>query len=178
MPLDAAIKSQGHARWFALQTLPRHEKRVRERLEYSGIHCFLPIYTKSNRWKNGCTALIEFPLFPSYMFVEITVQECGRLLVDPGVTRVIGAGRNPVAIPESEIQALQHAMRVGSLQPHDYLAAGQKVRIKKGPLLDLTGVLVRIDSNFRVVLTSNLIRQGASVEVDFDDVEVLASTIS
>jgi transcription antitermination factor NusG len=92
------------------------------------------------------------------------------------VTRVIGTGREPVAIPESEIQALQHAIIIGQLQPHDYLTVGQKVRIKTGPLADLTGILVRKNNDFRVVLMLDLIRQGASVEVDFDDVEPMPST--
>jgi len=176
MQLDVALDSQSQLCWFAVQTLPRHEKRVRQRLEYSGIHCFLPLYTKLNRWNNGCMARVEFPLFPSYMFVEMGKRECGRILVDPGVTRVVGTGREPVAIPESEIQALRHAIIIGQLQPHDYLTVGQKVRIKKGPLADLTGILVRKNSDFRVVLMLDLIRQGASVEVDFDDVEPMPST--
>ena len=174
MPMDVALESQVQACWFAVQTLPRHEKRVRQRLEYSGIHCFLPVYTKVNRWKNGCTARVEFPLFPSYMFVELGMQECGRILFDPSVTRVIGTGRKPVAILESEIQALQQAAGLGNLQPHDYLTVGEKVRINKGPLANLTGILVRKSSDFRVVLMLDLIRRGASVEVDFDDVEPMA----
>jgi transcriptional antiterminator NusG len=173
---DVALQSQSQLCWFAVQTLPRHEKRVRQRLEYSGIHCFLPLYTKLNRWNNGCTARVEFPLFPSYMFIELGNREYGRILLDPGVTRVIGTGREPVAIPENEIQALQQATLLGKLHPHDYLTMGQKVRIKKGPLADLTGILVRKDSDFRVVLKLDLIRQGASVEVDFEDIEPMALT--
>ncbi len=110
------------------------------------------------------------------MFIELGKRECGRILLDPSVTRVIGTGREPVAIPENEIQALKQATLLGKLQPHDYLAVGQKVRIKKGPLRDLTGILVRKDSDFRVVLKLDLIRQGASVEVDFDDIEPMALT--
>jgi len=176
IPMNAALESQAQACWFAFQTLPRHEKRVRQRLEYSGIHCFLPVYTKVSRWKNGCTARVEFPLFPSYMFVELGMRECGRILLDPSVTRVIGTGREPVAIPESEIQALQQVAVLGNLQPHDYLTVGEKVRINRGPLANLTGILVRKNSDFRVVLMLDLIRRGASVEVDFDDVEPMACT--
>jgi len=173
---NVALEAQVQACWFAVQTLPRHEKRVRQRLEYSGIHCFLPVYTKVNRWKNGCTARVEFPLFASYMFVELGTRECGRILLDPSVMRVIGTGREPVAIPQSEIQALQQAAVLGNLQPHAYLTVGERVRINKGPLANLTGILVRKNSDFRVVLMLDLIRQGASVEVDFDDVEPVACT--
>jgi transcriptional antiterminator RfaH len=178
MPKYIALESQAQASWFAVQTLPRHEKRVRQRLEDSGIHCFLPVYIKVNRWKNGCTARVEFPLFPSYMFVEVGRQECGRILLNPSVTRVIGTGREPVAIPGSEIRSLQQAAVLGNLQPHDYLTVGEKVRINKGPLANLTGILIRKNSDFRVVLMLDLIRHGASVEVDFDDVEPMACTVA
>ena len=173
-PTDVTSETTIQAEWFALQTLPRHEKRVRERLQYNGVHCFLPVYSKVKRWKNGCTPRIEFPLFPTYIFVELRMRECSRMLVDPGVTRVIGTGRGPVAIPDAEIQTLRNAILAGSLQPHHYLTVGQRIRVKKGPLAGLIGILVRKNSDFRVVLTLDLIRQGASVEVAFDDVEPCA----
>jgi transcription antitermination factor NusG len=56
-------------------------------------------------------------------------------------------------------------------EPHPYLAIGQKVRIKSGPLAEMTGYLVRESGGLRVVLSVDLIRQAAAVEVDADDVE-------
>ena len=168
-PVPSATDS---ANWYAVQTIPRHEKRVQERLEFRGVHCFLPVYTKISRWKNGCTARVEFPLFPTYMFVELGAHERGCVLADPGVARIVGSSREPVSIPNSEIEALQQAS--GRLQPHDYLVAGEKVRIKRGPLADLTGILVRKSNDLRLILKLDLIRQGASVEVALDDVEAIA----
>ena len=163
--------SQTSSRWYAVHTMPRHEKRVQERLEYRGLRCFLPVYTKTSRWNNGCTASVEFPLFPTYMFVELAERAYARILIDPGVRRIVGTGREPVAIPHSEIESLQRAARTAPLQPHDYLTAGETVRITRGPLAGLTGILIRKNSDLRVVLQLDLIRQGASVEVALEDVE-------
>jgi transcription antitermination factor NusG len=62
-------------------------------------------------------------------------------------------------------------MQSHNLEPHAYLALGQKVRIKSGPLADLTGFLVRQSGGLRVVICVELIRQAAAVEVNADDVE-------
>ena len=167
--------AQISSHWYAVHTMPRHEKRVRERLEFRGLRCFLPVYTKTSRWNNGCTASVEFPLFPTYMFVELAERAYARILIDPGVRRIVGTGREPVAIPLREIESLQRAGRITPLQPHDYLTAGETVRITRGPLADLTGILIRKNNDFRVVLQLDLIRQGASVEVALDDVELISA---
>jgi transcription antitermination factor NusG len=168
-------KSLEALHWYAVQTVPRHEKRVQERLEFRGIHCFLPVYTKMSRWKNGVTARVELPLFPTYLFVELAAEARGSVLVDPGVSRLVGSGREAIAVPRAEIEALQQAALLGQLQPHDYLVAGERVRIRRGPLADLTGILVRKNNDLRLVLKLDLIRQGASVEVAIEDVEAVVA---
>jgi len=115
MQSHVPLESQTQLSWFAGKTWPRDKKGVRQHLEYSGNHCFLALYAKLKRWNNGCKALVEFPLFLSYNFVEMGKRECGRILVDPGVARVNGTGREPATMPGSEIQALRHATLFGKL---------------------------------------------------------------
>jgi transcription antitermination factor NusG len=55
---------------------------------------------------------------------------------------------------------------------------GQKVRIKSGPLAGVEGFLVRQSSGLRVVISMDLIRQAAAVEVDADDVEPMGPASS
>lgn len=62
-------------------------------------------------------------------------------------------------------------MQGRKFEPHPYVAVGQKVRIKSGPLANLTGFLIRQSGGLRVVLCVELIRQAAAVEVDVEDVE-------
>ena len=59
------------AHWYALNTYPRHEKRVHQELGLRAIECFLPLYEAARRWKNGCNVRVELPLFPGYISVRI-----------------------------------------------------------------------------------------------------------
>jgi transcription antitermination factor NusG len=159
------------ANWYAVQTVPRHEKKLREDLQLRAMENFLPIYEAVHRWKNGCKVRVELPLFPGYLFVKIDPRDRFKVLSLPGAVSIVGSPSGPWALPETEITSLRTSMTMCRLEPHPFLAVGQKVRIKTGPLPDMTGFLVRHSGGFRVVLSVELIRRSASVEVDADNVE-------
>jgi transcription antitermination factor NusG len=83
----------------------------------------------------------------------------------------VGSPSGPWPLPEEEINSLRTSMLTRKFEPHPYLTVGQKVRIKAGPLENMTGILIRHASGLRVVISVELIRQAAAVEVDADDVE-------
>ena len=161
--------SLGH--WYALQTYPRHEKRVHENLRLRAIESFLPLYETLHRWRNGCWVRVELPLFPGYLFVNIDPRERFRVLSLPGAVSMVGSRSGPWPLPEAEIMRLRAGLQAGKFEPHPFLAVGQKVRIKSGPLADFTGFLVRHSAGLRVVLCVKLIQQAAAVEVNTEDVE-------
>jgi len=159
------------AHWYALHTYPRHEKRVYEDLGLRAIECFLPLYETVHRWKNGCKVRVELPLFPGYLFLRIDPRQRFKALNLPGAVSIVGSVSGPWPLLDAEIVSLRSRLQSHKFEPHPYLAVGQKVRIKSGPLADLTGFLVRQSGGLRVVLSVELIRQAAAVEVDADDVE-------
>jgi len=157
--------------WYAVQTSPRHEKRVREHLGYRRVECFLPLFRTIHRWKNGCKAQVELPLFPGYLFVNIARNERVRVLDVPGVLSFVGPKGEPSHLPDVEIETLRSGLHLQRFEPYTNLIVGQKVRIRAGSLTGLTGVLVRSANGFRVVLTVELIKQSVAVELDAADVE-------
>ena len=161
------------ANWYAVQTYPRHEKRVHADLGRKEIESFLPLYATVNRWKNGCKMRVELPLFPGYLFVKIDPRERFQVLNLPGAVSIIGSSTGPWPLPDAEIASLRASMNTLRVEPHEYLTVGQKVRIKYGPLAGMAGFLVRKASGLRVVLSVEMIRQSAAVEVDADDVEAI-----
>jgi transcription antitermination factor NusG len=160
--------------WYAVYTSPRHEKRVREYLGLRGVECFLPLFRSIHRWKNGCKAQVELPLFPGYLFVNIPRSERVRVLDVPGVLSFVGPRREPARLPDVEIETLRSGLHLQRFEPYHNLIVGQKVRIKAGSLTGLVGVLVRSANGFRVVLTVELIKQSVAVELDGADVEPIA----
>jgi transcription antitermination factor NusG len=157
--------------WFAVYTIPRHEKRLAEHFAVRQIEFFLPLYRTLRKWKDGSRIHLELPLFPNYIFVRISRRERVRVLEVPGVLSIVGCGREPAPLPDSDIEGLRRGIESAKIEPYPYLAAGEKVRINAGPLAGMEGVLIRKKNAFRVVLTISMIMQSASVEVDVGDLE-------
>ena len=156
-------------RWYAAYTWARHEKHVACQFQERSIQHYLPLYKTVHRWKNGRVQL-ELPLFPSYIFVRISLRERIRPLQVPGVVRLVGFNGRPAPLPDSEIQALLDLSSQGlKAEPYPYLTVGKRVRIHAGPLQGLEGVLVRKKSSFRVVVSVDLIMRSVVVDVDASD---------
>ncbi len=177
--LSAAISSStplaGSAeeapKWFAVYTTPRHEKAVARHFEFRRIESFLPLYMEMHRWKNGCRVNVQQPLFPGYVFARIGRSGSTQVLSVPGVLLIVGSGREPLPLPDVEVEALRSGLHLRKFEPHPYLIVGEKARIKSGSLAGMVGVLARKKNNLRVVLTLELIRRSVAVEVDADELE-------
>ncbi len=163
------------ASWFAAYTTARHEKAVSRQFEARRIESFLPLYTTIRHWKNGCRVPVSQPLFPGYIFVHINRRESVKVLQVPGVVSIVSAGREPSALPSSDVESLRSALPLRQFEPHPYLTVGEKVRITSGSLAGMIGVLLRKKNNLRVVLTLELIRQSVAVEIGIDEIEPLKS---
>ena len=158
-------------RWFAVYTTPRREKHVSEILAERQIETFLPLYQTNRQWKNSRPAVLDLPLFPTYVFARITSQARGTVLGMPGVLSIVGSPREPWPLPDLEIEALRSGLLERKIEPHPYLIVGERVRIKTGVMTGVEGVLVRKKNNFRVVLSLDTIMWSVAVEVDADDIE-------
>ncbi len=158
-------------RWYAVYTSPRHEKRVHEHLGHRRVASFLPLFRTVHRWKNGCKAQVELPLFPGYVFVNIPRTERVRVLDVPGVISFVGPKSEPAQLSDFEIETLRSGLHLQKVEPYRGLAIGQKVRINAGALQGLEGTLVRNANGLRVIITVNLIQQSVAVELDADVVE-------
>ena len=160
--------------WFAAYVTSKHEKKVQMQLALQEIETFLPLYKTIHLWKNRCRKVLELPLFPNYLFVHIAVSDRLAVLRTPGVISMVCSGHLPVPLPCAAIEAIRTALAVREVEPHPYLAVGNRVRIVGGPLLGMEGVLVRRKSKLRVVLLLDQIRQSAAVEVNADEIDSLA----
>src|SRR4030067_1619730 len=123
--------------WYAIYVRPRHEFQVFGRLAKTGIEAFLPTVGRLSKWKDR-KRLVEFSLFPIYIFVHINKDSKDRLatLKIKGVIKFLGVSSNkPENIPDEQIVSLKRLVEnKGALEPYPYLKEGERVRIKDGPL--------------------------------------------
>ncbi|MGC1106893.1 MAG: UpxY family transcription antiterminator [Candidatus Acidiferrales bacterium] len=162
-------KSLPTAHWYAAYTSANHEKRVAEQLAQRRVENFLPLYEAVHRWKDRRVRL-QLPLFPGYVFVRLPLSEKLKILQLPGVARLVGFGDRPVSLPEDEIESLRRGLRGDvKMEPHPYLSEGRRVRIMRGPLTGMEGVLLRKKGNWRLVLSIDLLMRSIVVDVDAAD---------
>jgi transcription antitermination factor NusG len=164
-----AIHLQPH--WYAVYTCANHERSVSDQLVSRGVEHFLPQYESVRRWKDRKMRL-RLPLFPGYVFVYLALQNRLRVLQVPGVVRLVGFDGHPVAVPQEEVARVRQFLNEGfQVEPHRYLQAGRRVRVKTGPLAGIEGIFVRARKKCRIVVSMDLIMRSIAVEVDLADVE-------
>ena len=157
--------------WYALYTCARHEKRVVQQIERRRLSCFLPLYRSVRRWKDRRKEL-ELALFPGYVFVHMSLSNKLKVLEVPGVVRLVSFNGQPAALPEEEIEALRNRLSGSAkIEPHPYLRAGRKVRVRSGPFQGLEGVIVRRKDRCRLIFSIDLIQRSLAIELDEADVE-------
>lgn len=157
--------------WFALSTFSNSEKQVEKHLAIRGVETFLPLHTVVKRWKNRQTVKLDRPLFAGYLFVRIAPTERVRVLESPGVVSIVSSGRKLLPLPEEEIETLRKELHLREAEPHPYLKAGTRVRIKSGPLTGMTGVVIRNDKRLRVVISFEMLMRSIAVHVYEDELE-------
>ena len=166
------------APWWALYTRHQHEKVVAEMLTAKGFEVFLPAYDSIRRWKDR-RKVLSLPLFPCYVFVRGRADGRLQVVSTPGVHMLLSRGEQIAVIPEEEIGAIRRALE-GSfrVEPHPFLKVGERVRVTRGSLAGVEGILVRKKNLCRLVLSVDMLAQSVGVEVDASDVEPIHAELN
>jgi len=152
--------------WLAARVRPNAEKTVHAMLQFKDIEVFLPTFRERRQWSDRLKE-IEAPLFPGYVFCRINIGRRASVLKTPGVIGFAGAGYNPLFICEREIESIRTMVRAGLLpQPCPYLQEGQRVRIKTGSLAGIEGIVQKVKTQFRLVVSIELLKRAVAAEFD------------
>jgi transcription antitermination factor NusG len=152
--------------WYVAYTYPRHEKLVADQLRHKSVESFLPTYTKTSRWKDR-QVKIAVPLFPGYIFTRISASEKLKVVSVPSVIRMLSFNEIPVPVSDADIDDLRLCISRGSaLQPHTFIAIGERVRVREGVFEGLEGFVVRHHNGCRLVVTIALIHQSVALEIE------------
>lgn len=157
--------------WWVLYTRHQHEKTVAEMLSTKGFEVFLPLYESVRRWKDR-SKMLTLPLFPCYVFVRGGLDRRLQVVTTPGVHTILFHGEDVAIIPEDEIQAIRRVVEGPfRVEPHPFLKCGERVRVTRGSLEGVEGILVRKKNLYRLVLSVDMMAQSVAVEIDATDVE-------
>src|SRR5262245_23120101 len=158
--------------WYAVYTRTRHEKSVAEQCKQRGVVTFLPLYCMQRLWKQR-RAKVLLPLFPSYIFVRIALQDRLRVLGIPGIVSIVSFRGVPAVVPEAQIDSLSKAVSLGRANPAVYLQSGKRVRVTAGPLVGLEGIVVDVRGEVKVIVSFEWMSRSVAISLDAADVESL-----
>ncbi len=152
--------------WYAVYTNANHEKQVAQQLGQRSIEHFLPLYDSVRRWKDRRVRL-QMPLFPGYVFVRFALRDRLQVLQIPSVVHLVSFAGHPAPLREDDIHAIQNCLSHGNqVEPHPYLQAGRRARVKSGPLQGLEGIILRRKNRTRFIVSFDLIMRSVAVEID------------
>jgi transcription antitermination factor NusG len=160
--------------WYALHTASNCEAKVANYLRAFNVEAFLPDYPNRRQW-NDRVKTIRRPLFPGYLFCRLQSKLPSEAWSAPGLAHIVSSAGVPVPIPEEEIDAVRRLLDSGlNVCGSPILRTGEWVRIRSGPLKGLEGQLERVKSQFRLVISVELLSRSIATEVGWEAIEVLS----
>ena len=143
--------------WYAVYTKPRWEKKICAQLEKKGLAYYCPMNKVRRKWSDRYK-IIEEPLFKSYVFVQVSEEEKTRVRLTDGVVNFLYWNGKPGVIKDEEIEVIRKFLNEYEqveARPIS-LAAGEKVRVKTGLLMDKEGIVIKVLNNRAFVVLESL----------------------
>jgi transcriptional antiterminator NusG len=160
--------------WYVVYVKSRHEFVVHNELQRKGIEAFLPSVRKSSQWKDRIK-MIEYPLFPGYVFVKVPAYPGAFLYVlkTQGVVAFVSLeSSTPTPVDPEEMASLM--LLIGSsenIEMYPHLKEGTRVRIKNGPLRNAEGVLSKKGNDYLFSVNVELLGRSITVKICAQDIE-------
>ena len=156
--------------WYACYTRARHEKMVETQLRQRGLESYLPLVQQVRQWSDR-KKVVQFPLFPSYVFGRFTLREVHAVLTTPGVSTIVRASGYPTPIADTELENVKRfaiGLAESGLEPETrpFLVEGQWVRVLEGPFEGVEGMVVERRGRKRVLVGLAAIGQGLEIDID------------
>ena len=150
--------------WWVLQTKPKCEKVLARMLSQERISSFLPQGRSrkkhQRRWVDS-----YIPLFPGYLFLRGTEDSRLKALMTNQVVSTLKVeNQNRLQL---ELISLFHVVNSGrEVKAEPTILEGDRVGIVKGVLAGLNGIVVRRDSDLRLLIEVKMLGRSVSVQIE------------
>jgi transcription antitermination factor NusG len=170
---EVVLEGANHLPWYGVRTMSNCEKVASAVLKGKGYEQYLPLH-RVRRRRSDRVVQTESPLFPGYVFCRFDAARRLPIMTTPGVVSILGFGKTPVPVPDSEIEAIQAIVRSGmAAEPCPFLQEGQGIRVQRGSLEGLEGILLKKKTEWRMVVSLTMLQRSLSVEIDRDSITAM-----
>jgi len=151
--------------WNVVYTYPNCEQKVFDGLLEKNINAYLPCHTVIRQWSDRKKRM-NVPLFANYVFVYVSQMERYHVLSVPGITRFICFDGRPAPIPEKQINVIRMILDGNfDVTPEPFYSVGDNVKVIRGPLAGLEGMLIQKKGAQRFYIRFNSIEQAMSIDI-------------
>ncbi|OGQ07243.1 MAG: hypothetical protein A3G32_04515 [Deltaproteobacteria bacterium RIFCSPLOWO2_12_FULL_40_28] len=163
--------------WYVIKTKPFREDHVSKIFQNAGFETFNPKLKEVNYRGTLKTYSIK-PFFPTYLFLQIDFDR-GELIhlvkYTRGVSKILCAENKPLALKSQIIKLLKSTCNEnGVVEKKVPFLAGSPVRVRKGILKDLIGIIEKpIPSEERIIVLLKLLNYNMKASLHWTEVELI-----
>ena len=151
--------------WIAVYTKSRHEQTVVNELNKKNIESYCPMFKERRQWSDR-KKWVHFPLFRSYVFANIEINENIYVLQTIGVNKIVKFQEKISIIPDQVIDNMKNIIEGGyNIEQADYFIKGDEVCVVSGPLKGLDGVVLDLRGANKIIIKIEAIQQAFSVKI-------------
>lgn len=170
--------------WYVVHTQTGSEDKVRSAIENkvkaAGLQdsiekVVIPIEQVSEV-RGGKKKLSQRKFFPGYLLIEMELNEKTYSVIrtTPGVTGFIGSGKNPLPLPQKEIESILKRTEATQARPSPktIFEKGEQVRVMEGPFVNFNGSIDEIHpEKGKLKVSVSIFGRATPVELEYWQVE-------
>ncbi len=157
--------------WYVIHTKPRCEKKLAEFARRNEVHYYLPQIESERRYRRRKVNFTR-PMFPGYLFSEMSLPEKQQLIISGYLVRIINVPNEDELL--AELGNLYHCRKgKAKVLPTVWLSKGLQIEIIDGPLKGVTGIVESHEKLEEVRLQVEMLRQAVMVKIPATDVRVI-----
>lgn len=165
------------AKWYVVHTYSGYENKVAATIEKAVenrkmhdliFQCLVPMETVEEVTEQK-RKMVERKVFPGYVLVKMIMTDDSWHVVrnTRGVTGFVGPGSRPIALTDSEVDALGVEKREIVVE----YSVGDSVKIIEGPLENFIGIVDEIEHDKNIVrVVVSMFGRETPVELQLDQV--------
>lgn len=161
--------------WYAIYTKTNYEKKILNCIQYDNIECYLPLSKKLKQWSDR-KKWIEEPFFRNYLFVRVSRKEFFNVLNITGVVKYITFGGLPQKIPPEQISCIKKLIEQQEREvvlSREKIEKGQNAEVLFGPFKGLSGEIVKIYGNYRIVIRIEALGCSILANISKDEINLV-----
>ncbi|WP_430408774.1 UpxY family transcription antiterminator [Kordia sp.] len=155
--------------WHVLYVKSRHEKKVYDLLLELSLDAFLPLMKTVKKWSDR-KKIIYQPLFPSYVFVNLTSSlDFHKALSVSGACAYIRFGKEYAKVTDKEINNIKFLVQEDEITEINVNAQlpkkGELKEITYGPLEGLVCEILKVNNENKIVVRIDSLQQNITATI-------------